>query len=393
MQAEERRLMSRILYVAIAALACGAIASVAMGDWSDDFESYPDGLVPTPPYDPVFELVVQPGIGYGPSKGAKRDPGATTDVYWRGWALRAIGSEDPVATLYGKFILANPSDPGNIGDYAEYYIALVAEPVVWDPSPGNAWFAGNIGTDCVMMRIHFYDFGAPTGPDPQITFWSKDRLFDDVGAGDTYQRIFHRSLLGHDIAVETWYDVRIDVDWVNGTATGSYKRTTAETWTVMGDLPLPLVNQQAGVYNPLVYVGLSQRMFDAAGDDINVVIGPPMRGDIDVTVNLLDHSGDVSLMRVVIEVRDDGDVVVRSAQIAPESTTINHLFENLMPGTYSVKAVAPKWLSKTVSGVIVTPGGSTPVVVNLPNGDADGDNAVTNADLDLTTANLDEVGN
>ncbi len=161
----------------------------------------------------------------------------------------------------------------------------------------------------------------------------------------------------------------------------------------MGDLPLPWLNQQAGVYNPLLYVGLSQRMFDAAADDINVVIGPPISGDIDATVNLLDHSGDVSLMRVVIEVRDAGDVVVRSAQITPESTTINHPFENLMPGTYSVKAVAPKWLSKTVNGIEVVAAQITPVVVNLPNGDADGDNAITNADLDLTTANLDEVGN
>ncbi len=209
MQAEERKLMSRIGYVTIAALACSAIASVAIGDWSDDFESYPDGLIPTPPYDPVFELVVQSGIGYGPSKGTKRDPGATTDVWWRGWALRAIGSEDPVATLYGKFILANPRDPGNIGDNAEYYIALVAEPVVWDPSPGNAWFAGNIGTDCVMMQIYFRDYGGMTGPDPQITFWSKDRRFDDIGAGDDWQRIAHRSLLGRHIAAETWYHCKI----------------------------------------------------------------------------------------------------------------------------------------------------------------------------------------
>ena len=52
----ESGMSRRIRYVALAVLVCVVIASGAMAQWFEDFESYPDGTLPDSPWGPAALL-------------------------------------------------------------------------------------------------------------------------------------------------------------------------------------------------------------------------------------------------------------------------------------------------------------------------------------------------
>ncbi len=156
--------MKRILYVIIAALVCSVMASGAMAQWTEDFESYdPDLPVPTPPYVPhggdmggvVDELFVLSGIGYGPSQGITRVWDEVSAESWRAWSWRAAdptGNDYPIVTLTGRVILANPDDPGVILATSEFTIGAVGHIFVYD-ARGDSYWAGSRETDSANVQL------------------------------------------------------------------------------------------------------------------------------------------------------------------------------------------------------------------------------------------------
>ena len=309
-------------------------------------------------------------------------------------------------TVTGKMILQDLANPGTIGGGTMVMIGAVADTLIWDASPDNSWFAGSTGTDSLNVKMTYSD------PNTVLTFASSEH--DSEASTNNWDpsgtfRIDISSADGADLVVEEWYDIKIEIDYAAGTAQAFYKRTTEPTiWTVVyGDvissavgtlpaddkLPIPTLNDAAGIYNPMINVGICTRYYDMAVDDVGVVLGVPPVGDIDVTVTLEDHTANLSpLLHMLIEVLDGVGASVASVDMTPNDTVVNHVFQSMPVDTYTVKVSAPKWLTKAATGVVVTAGGSTPVVLSLPNGDVDGDNTVDNADINVGVTNLDEAG-
>ncbi len=83
--------------------------------------------------------------------------------------------------------------------------------------------------------------------------------------------------------------------------------------------------------------------------------------------------------------------MLASREIAPESTSVLQEFIGLAPGTYSISVASPTWLTKTQGSIAVVEYVTTPVVIDLLNGDYDGDNTVDDADINIAVSSLDEV--
>ena len=134
--------MRKLLYVALAALVCSAMASAAMA-WTDDFESYPGDapLAEAAPYTVVYDEWILTGEGYGGSQGLKR----LVETSSRGAAVAPVYYGQS-ATLSAKLTI-NP-----YGDYCSAVVGLLA----WDqfPRTGNAWYAGDYnGADSVNIQL------------------------------------------------------------------------------------------------------------------------------------------------------------------------------------------------------------------------------------------------
>ena len=210
--------MKNVLHVALAVLVCSATVPGAMAQWSDDFESYaPDLVLPTPPYvpyggvmeDEVVELVVQSGIGYGNSQGITKVWDELSLESWRAWTTRPAdptGNDYPIVRLTGRVILQNPDDPGVIRSVSEFTIGAVGYMHVYNAARGNAWFAGEQGTDCMNVTL------MKSGDNVNMTFSQHDWKWDSFGAQWTNLRITHSSADGYDLEVETWYDIKIKIE-------------------------------------------------------------------------------------------------------------------------------------------------------------------------------------
>lgn len=105
---------------------------------------------------------------------------------------------------------------------------------------------------------------------------------------------------------------------------------------------------------------------------------------------LENYVGDPSLIRVKVEVLQDG-TVVKSRTVAP-GTTQPIIDIEVGPGTYTVRANAGKWVG--AEGTVVVPPGSgyTPITLVLANGDVDGNNHVGTADFSILSENYGEAG-
>ena len=409
--------MKRILYVIIAALVCSVMASGAIAQWTDDFETYGDNeRLPIPPWVGWRDDEEVPGqnsyfgIGYGDPKSvgiAKDESWFSEFANWRAFATRAAdpsGNDYPIVTLTGKVILQNLDAPSDIRAQSLANVGAVGNIYVYDGAHGNAWWAGNVGTDSLNMQLRNNSDRSAV----LMYYQQCDWKFDALGAQWSALRITHSSADGKDLELETWYDVKVEIDYVAGTAQAFYKRSgTADPWTVIDglvhetkpdiwhdyadNLPIPLVEREAGNYTRMINVGVSAR-WNAVIDDVDVAVELPPLGDIDLTVNLTDYSGDLSLMRMTIELRDSGGGLVASREIAPGSTSVAQEFVGLVPGTFSISVAAPKWLTQTQSGIAAVAYQTTPVVIDLLNGDGDGDNTVDDADINMAVSSLDDIG-
>ena len=355
--------MIRIVRVAIAALVWSTCASGAMAQWTEDFQSYVDGPLLLP-WESVWQQNAQAGKGYPDALGDPTVGSWTASVMSRGNAFRMTGGG--ATSLTGKLLIGSGQDLPQ---------ATIGFTTNTNYSQGGAWFASEEqGCDTVYVTLYQEDASPAT---PAITFGAAN--YDDL----TGEWIATQSISDYSLEFDEWYWVEIEI--VDGSVIGRYAYDSdPATWITIAFLPLP----PGFAAN---YVGISSRTSGCV-DDVGIVGGVSTTGDIEATVNLLDYPGDLSLIRVAIQVLDAGDQVVRSAQIAPTSTTINHTFVGLVPGTYSIRGMAPQWLTRTVTGVEVVVDDPTPAIVSLPNGDADGDNEITTTDLSVRISNKDEVG-
>ncbi len=375
--------MKSMLYVTLAAHVSGAWVSGAIADtFVEDFESYPDGLLPTPWY-PVYEQVANDGTGYGdPATKAGQGSVNLRRTWNRGHAFRRLGGVPTTFSFMAKYESENVST------------ATVGLTESTAAAPNAAWFSGATGSDCIYAE--FTSWGAA----PWVAIRLTARYWDDTlneGEGGWVSSSIEENGMGG----WNWYFIEVTLTVAND-----------DTRCPIEDLnPNPHPVAELGMYHaetggpPYVlwthvhvppdfdpqYLAVSTRQKGYL-DDISVTAGPNTMGSIDLTANLLDYSGDLSLMRMAIEVRDSGDNIEQAFEVTPTSTTVNQMVSGLPAGTYSVRVQAPKWLSKAVSGIVVTPGNTTPVALDLLNGDYDGDNGVTTTDVSVGLASKDEVG-
>ncbi|MFA5866013.1 MAG: hypothetical protein WC975_15170 [Phycisphaerae bacterium] len=115
--------------------------------------------------------------------------------------------------------------------------------------------------------------------------------------------------------------------------------------------------------------------------------------DIDGTVVLGDYLGDVSELSVKIELRQGG--VLKRSEVRPLSATGTFSLDHISPpGTYDVTAKiigGVGWLQKVLLGVDISTN-PTNLTIDMINGDCNGDNAITNLDLSIVLAGMDEMG-
>ncbi len=354
--------MKRIVYVALAALVCSTWVSGLIADtYTDDFEAYPDGLLPSP-WSPVNGIEAASGEGYGdpdPSVGARVFSGAHS----RWHALRLTGG---VCTLLNAKLKFTPEN------MSQATIGLATNNTQW--TYGGGWTGGDVGSDCVYVVLIQ---SSSTTADIHLRSVDRDEEGAEVEGGT-------RTMSDVDLQPDTWYQVEMMItEW--DVSCVYYPVDNPGMITPMGSVQLP-----PGFATNYVGIETSQQ---GVVDDIEVTAGPTTLGSINLTINLLDYTGDVSLMRVNIQVLDGDGLIVQSSQVTPTSTTESHMLLAIPEGTYSVKVSAPKWLSKVTTGVVVTAGVTTPAAVSLPNGDYDGDDEVTTTDVSVGVSNKDQVGN
>jgi len=115
--------------------------------------------------------------------------------------------------------------------------------------------------------------------------------------------------------------------------------------------------------------------------DLKFITLTAVGGEVDATVTLADFVGDIAQIKsCVVELLKADGAVQDSRDIVPTSTTVEAKFYSVPAGSYTVRASALKWLSRSEHAV-VTEGGVTPVAIELPNGDCNGDGAVGLLDL------------
>ena len=351
--------MKRILYVALAALVCGAWVSGAVADtFTEDFESYPDGPLPSPWYQ-VLEQVVYTGSGYGdpPEKGLQ----GSEDIR-RGWnrphAFRHTGGTCTQLSFKALFGYEQVSE-GTVGLATDTSSALSG------------------GTSSYVYAQLVQTTAAPwSGIALGTGYWDPDL---NEGEGGWVYNSIQEGGMGQN----QWYTIELTLT-ATDVSIGFYETSAGPPAYPMGSLPLPL----GFVSNHLAASTRQQGVID----DIDITAGPTTLGNIDLTANLQDYTGDLSLMRMTIEVVNSGGATVQAFEVAPASTTVNQMVLGLPADTYSVSVRAPKWLSKTVSGIAVTPGNTTPVAIDLLNADLDGDNEVSTTDVSVGIKYRNEVG-
>lgn len=119
---------------------------------------------------------------------------------------------------------------------------------------------------------------------------------------------------------------------------------------------------------------------DMGADEVHISVGG--------RVVLQDYSGDVTAIPVTLELRKHGGGCVNTTLSLDASG--NFVLSDVEAGTYDLAFKASHWLRKVVANTVVNsnmPG----VNVSLTNGDADGNNYVTPADLSVILSAMDSV--
>ncbi len=165
--------------------------------------------------------------------------------------------------------------------------------------------------------------------------------------------------------------------WIS--PTGNYYRTAAAIGGVQK------LDTASGVWTTVVSEEPGSFTYPIGFTHIET-ISPKLR----VRLLLEDYSGDPSLIRVRVDVFENGSLV-QSKTVAPGTTqpVIDILLDS---GTYTVRASAGKWVSRETT-VVIPPGNSyTTVDMSLPNADVDGDNHVGTVDFSILSDNHGQVG-
>jgi hypothetical protein len=268
-------MMKKALYVTLAALVCSAMATGAMAQWSDDFEGYSQGVLGVVSgglYAPEANALVTAGSGYLGTQGVVKNPGAAEHLQFH--AYRPAGGN--ISSLTGRAYAGTTM--GN--DSHALFGALAGTSY----NAGDAWMGGN-GVDYVHAHA-YYGWGMDQVAIQTVNHFDDD---DPGTTGDTNCYVINVPKQQAD----TWYDLRICLDWDAGVARGYYRISGDAEWLLMegegtfydenwastplgiiSEVPLPLLNEQPGVYNDLPWVGLAGRR-DMALDDIEVFVPEP----------------------------------------------------------------------------------------------------------------------
>ena len=277
--------MKKGLYVAIAALLCGTLACGAVAQWQDGFESYSPGVLSVVSggvWNPESNALVTSGSGYLGTQGVVKNPAG--NEYHNFHAYRPSG-DTRITVLEGRLFAA--SDTGND---TEASLGALSAPLY---AAGDAWFGGS-GPDSAWFKA-YYGWGWN-----RVLFGSSDHLDDsNPSSGQN----------GYQIEVpmdpDNWYDVKMVLDYGAGIGTGYYRLSGSPTWLLMegegthydptwtatslgtiNTVPLPLLDDQAGVYNDLGTVGLAGRK-NMGIDDVSTSYGvDPVFEDVTDTVGL-----------------------------------------------------------------------------------------------------------
>ena len=265
----------KISYVALAVLMCSALATGAgaVPDWSDDFESYSPGVlevVSAGLYSPESNTLVTAGSGYLGTQGVVKNPAGSEHHQLHAYRPTAAN----ISTLSGRTYAGN-----TMGNDSHAIFGAISGTSY---NAGDAWMGGN-GVDCVDAQS-YYGWGSDILSLASLNHFNDD---DPGVGGDTNKYVIRVPKQAN-----TWYDLKVVLDWNAGVARGYYRVSGSpdwlllegegtfydHTWTssslgVISEVPLPLLNEQAGVYNDLGTVGLMGRKHMGI-DDIAVGVVP-----------------------------------------------------------------------------------------------------------------------
>jgi len=212
--------MTRITVFSLTALFTVSVLSLPSGNaqagWTEDFESYPNGLLTSAPWNEgVPEAVNATEISADGYTGNGLVNTGQVGAIWR--AAPNSGVTQLTARLY--------SDNATYESFSRYYVGLHTQPI--------ADGGGHAESDYVTIYLSSYQ---------NDNFFSLEYSdFEDVGGVQTFQSpagVYDRADdtgTGVGILGDTWYDVRLTLNGDN-TVTGEYKLTTEPTvWTEIGD--------------------------------------------------------------------------------------------------------------------------------------------------------------
>lgn len=265
----------------------------------------------------------------------------------------------------------------------------------------------------------------PSGASPwDVTFRTDDALVSDSG-----NNRIHRVDLASGV-VTVWHasdpnvsyrfpdQIHLDPLVANGVLVGGFSLPNTGVYSFAGTLtgtqlnywPLPLSIGARGAYRlgngKILWssgteiqvldpaTGVSTPIPNLGGDPlannfrfIEFVSGQTLSGQ----VGLQDYLGAAEGWRVAFELRDSGGAVVDSwmQKLGADGAFVRSTAKYLAPGTYSLRAKGGHWLAQSVQ-VQVSSTGSSGLSLALPNGDIDGDNAVTVFDYNVLSEYFDK---
>ena len=173
--------------------------------WGEGFESYPDGLLTSAPWDEGSlvdlgtEQLVTSGVGYT----GKGLTGANLGYSWRATATD-LCTNVLTARLYSEPV-----------SYSRYYFGFHTEAI----QDGTGFPA----SDAVVIYMAWHPDGG------WLSFESSDFNAGVFNGNDTEWTGQAIGLLSN-----TWYDARLTLN-LDDTASGEYKLTTSDTWLPIGD--------------------------------------------------------------------------------------------------------------------------------------------------------------
>lgn len=233
-------LRTTIAFTLLALIATlGMMSGSARAEWIEDFESYPDGLLASAPWDegtpgPAQDVISDAGFT------GKGLVGNSLSHIWR--------AADPGANVLTARLY---SETGV--DFSRYYVGFHTEPTQADGFPNNdsviIYLSSHSGGAFLSFESYNYDAGVFVAAD---STWSGQS----------------------GILEETWYDVRMTVN-TDATVSGEYKLTTSDTWIPIGDGVIDIMDPDNFAPN---FVGISGQNSGRI-DDIGVN-GVPEPGSI-----------------------------------------------------------------------------------------------------------------